>query len=128
MLTLFSFIAQYHQIFSEHSSATTLKIQSVKTLWVQYTLDNLSVIFRKQNMQNLLILFSFVSPTITQCLFNSHWLAVSACRPLLQGVTAFAHGCLFIHWATMWVKGSGIVMDSSSGGVKIKRKYTRLHT
>ena len=66
--------------------------------------------------------------TNSQCLFNSHWSAVSACRSSLRRVTAVAHGCLFMHLSTMWVKGSGIVTVSSFGGVKSERKHTRLHT
>ena len=33
-----------------------------------------------------------------------------------------------MHWATLWAKGSGIIVTPSVGGVKSKRKYTRLHT
>ena len=69
-----------------------------------------------------------MSPTNTQGLFNSHWSAVSACRLLLQGVTVVIHGCLFMHWATLWAKGSGIIMTPPVGEVESERKYTRLHT
>ena len=68
----------------------------------------------------LLLLPNFVLPTTTQCLFNSPWSAVSACRFFPQGVTAVVHGWLFVHWATVWARSRGIFMDSPWEELRVK--------
>ena len=73
-----------------------------------YRVDQRAGMHTNEKLHVKLITDYHLSPTITQDFFNSHWLAVSACRLLLQGVIAVIHGWLFVHWATLWAKGSGI--------------------
>ena len=61
-----------------------------------------------------------MSPTITLSDLPPHWLAGKACRLHPQGVTAVVHGCLFMHWATIWVKSSKTHLPPHWGKVGAK--------
>ena len=57
-----------------------------------------------------------MSPTIAYSQFSSQGLAVRACSFHLQGVTAVAHGWLFMHWA----KSLELVFTSSGELLRVE--------